>query len=155
VHNYAPRLKICGSERIAICFLNPDTRWREVVRITQRPFYRWGKSPGSLTTGQEAGWAPELVWRRWRGEKSLVPTGNGFYVSFPLLRFWRCKQVPPKRLVPTSITTVACWNVQKILKCIQTAMDISTFTLICLIALYEFHPHSDYRNKTIMTVGMN
>jgi hypothetical protein len=35
-----------------------------------------------VPTGQEAGWAPELVWVLWSTEKYVAPAGNASKLSF-------------------------------------------------------------------------
>jgi hypothetical protein len=44
-----------------------------------------GKGP-SVPTVQEAGWAPEPVWKLWRREKSLALAGNQIPAVHPVAR---------------------------------------------------------------------
>jgi hypothetical protein len=75
-----------GIELIAPFILKIGVRWRWVVKFTTRGF----PSPGERAFEQEAGWAPEFVW------KSLVKKKNSqFNLLFllPLLSFKNCKAV--------------------------------------------------------------
>jgi hypothetical protein len=56
---------------IAPCFLDLGTRWKWVVSFTPWPLYPSGKDP-LVPTGQEAGWAPELLWTRWWRENVAI-----------------------------------------------------------------------------------
>jgi len=62
------------TKSIAPRILNLRARCRRVVSFTLRPLYSRGKEV-PIRFGQEAGLAPETVWKRWRREKSLPLPG--------------------------------------------------------------------------------
>jgi hypothetical protein len=96
-------LRHAGAKRggSTVLILDLGARWGWVVTVTTRPRFTPVKGP-PVPTGQEAGWASELVWKQKLEEKSFASTGDQTPVVQSVVRHYT--------VWATSAHNFSCWK---------------------------------------------